>query len=98
MRPPPASASTVMHCIAHIAGVRPASCMIPVPRRIRSVRAAIHASGVMASDPYASAVHTESKPRRSACWISSIGTLSWAPEYPMASASFMMVSLVAAGR
>ena len=51
-----------MHCIAHIAGGRPASCMMPVPSRMRSVLAAIQASGVMASEPYASAVHTESKP------------------------------------
>ena len=51
MRPPPASASTVMHCMAHMAGVRPASCMMPVPRRMRSVLAAMNASGVMASDP-----------------------------------------------
>ena len=40
-----------MHCIAHIAGGRPASCMIPVPRRMRSVFAAMYASGVIASEP-----------------------------------------------
>ena len=50
----------VIACIAHMAGVRPASCAMPVPSRIREVCAAIQASGVIASDPYASAVQTES--------------------------------------
>ena len=40
--------------------LRPASCMIPVPSRIRVVTAAIQARTVMASEPYASAVQTES--------------------------------------
>lgn len=40
MRLPPASASTVCTCMAHIAGVRPASCMMPVPSRMRLVTAA----------------------------------------------------------
>jgi len=38
---PPESAATVAACIAAIAGVRPASCMMPVPRRMRVVRAAM---------------------------------------------------------
>ena len=47
-------------CIAAIAGERPASCMIPVPSRMRFVSAAMYARGVIASEPYASAVQTES--------------------------------------
>ena len=50
-RPPPARASTVWACMAAMAGARPASCMIPVPSRMRSVWAAIQARGVMASEP-----------------------------------------------
>ncbi len=60
MRPPPARPSIVMACMAHMAGVRPASWAMPVPRRMREVCAATQASGVIASDPYASAVQTES--------------------------------------
>jgi len=41
-------------------GVRAAIWATAVPRRIRLVRAAIQVSGVKASDPQASAVHTES--------------------------------------
>ena len=47
-------------------GVRADSCAIAVPRRTRVVRDPHQASGVNASDPYASAVHTESNPSRSA--------------------------------
>jgi len=39
-RPPPASASIVPMAIAAAAGVRAASCMIPVPSRMRFVTAA----------------------------------------------------------
>ena len=39
-RPPPASASTVPAAMAAVAGGRAASCMMPVPRRMRLVRAA----------------------------------------------------------
>ena len=66
--------------MAAAAGVRAASCMIPVPRRMRLVTAARYASGVTASEPYASAVHTESKPSRSASCTRSTGRRSWAPE------------------
>src|SRR5919106_4898168 len=86
---PPASASTVPAAIAAVAGGRAASCMMPVPRRIRFVSAARYASGVIASEPYASAVHTESKPSRSASRTVSTGNRSSAPEYPMLSPSFM---------
>ena len=57
-RLPPAMASTVAAHIAALAGVRAASCMMPVPSLIRFVTAARYASGVTASVPYASAVHT----------------------------------------
>jgi len=48
---PPASASSVIAVIAAIAGVRPAICMMAVPTWMRSVRAAIQAAGVTASEP-----------------------------------------------
>ena len=63
MKRPPDSASRVIAVIAAIAGVRAGICMIAVPSRMRVVCAPIQASGVIASEPYASAVHTESKPR-----------------------------------
>ena len=50
-RSPPASASTVATAMAAAAGVRAASCMMPVPRRMRRVTAARYASGVIASEP-----------------------------------------------
>ena len=63
--------SSVSAAIAVAAGVRAESCTIPVPSRIRSVWAPHHASGVRASEPYASADQTESNPRRSASRIAS---------------------------
>ena len=39
-RLPPAMASTVATDMAQLAAVRAASCMMPVPRRMRSVTAA----------------------------------------------------------
>jgi hypothetical protein len=42
------------------AGVRAESCTIAVPRRRRCVEAPHQANGVSTSDPYASAVHSES--------------------------------------
>ena len=50
-RPPPAIASTVAADIAALAGVRAASCMMPVPSLMRLVLAARKASGVTASEP-----------------------------------------------
>lgn len=41
-------------------GVRDAIWTMPVPSRTREVRAAIQVRGVQASEPHASAVHTES--------------------------------------
>src|SRR5919108_3879354 len=95
-RLPPASASTVAAAIAADAGGRAASCMMPVPSRIRFVSAARYASGVMASVPYASAVHTESNPSRSASSTLSTGSVSSAPEYPMFRPSFMRAGSCAA--
>ncbi|GAA3065981.1 hypothetical protein GCM10020000_57430 [Streptomyces olivoverticillatus] len=46
-------------CIAVAAGLRAAIWATAVPSRIRSVWAAIQASGVKASDPQDSEVHTE---------------------------------------
>src|SRR5262249_34240056 len=50
------------------AGVRVPACAMPDPRRMREVRAATKARGVMASCPHASADHTTSAPSRSASW------------------------------
>ncbi len=66
--------------MAVMAGVRADICMIPVPIRILLVSAAMYASGVTASEPQASADHTESKPRLSASRIRSIGILTVEPE------------------
>ena len=52
--------------IAVMAGVRAGICMIAVPSWILVVCATNHVSGVTASEPYASAVHTEWKPSDSA--------------------------------
>jgi len=52
--------------IAVIAGVRAGICMIAVPSPMRDVWAPTHVSGTTESEPYASAVHTEWKPRSSA--------------------------------
>lgn len=57
---PPERWSSVSACIAVAVGVRAAICATAVPSRIREVRAAIQVSGVNASEPQASAVHTES--------------------------------------
>ena len=57
---PPESASSVIAVMAVLEGERPGSCMMAVPRRILVVWPAIQASGDTASEPQASAVHTES--------------------------------------
>ena len=69
MNRPPDRWSSDIAAIAVAAGVRADICMIAVPSLIRSVCAPHQASGVTASEPYASAVQTESKPRRSASLI-----------------------------
>ncbi len=48
------------------AGVRVPACMIPDPRRMREVRAAMKARGVAASSPHDSCDQTKSTPSRSA--------------------------------
>ncbi len=58
--------SSVAAVIAVIAGVRAGICMIAGPNCMRSVCAINHVSGVIASVPYASAVHAEWKPSDSA--------------------------------
>src|SRR5437660_9095896 len=63
--------------------------MMAVPTPIRSVRAATHATVVTASDPYASALHTESNPRRSASCTSGITSTGAPVQYPMCKASFI---------
>ncbi len=60
MKRPPERASRVMAVMAVLEGLRPGSCMMPVPRRILLVLAPIQARGETASLPQASAVHTES--------------------------------------
>ena len=63
-------------CLAAVAFTGAAGCRadiwtIAVPSLMRSVEAPHHASGVRQSEPYASAVHTESNPRRSASRMTS---------------------------
>src|SRR5262245_65053171 len=48
---------------------------------MRDVHAARNARGVSASAPYASAVHTESYPRRSASWTRAVGSARSAPDH-----------------
>ena len=60
------SAARVSAVIAVIDGVRALICMMPVPSRIRVVRAATKASGATASCPQASADQTASTPSLSA--------------------------------
>src|SRR5207244_12803820 len=88
---PPDRWSSVIAAIAVAAGVRAEICAIAVPSFSRSVFAPHQASGVRQSDPYASAVHIESKPRRSASAMLS-STPDGGPElqYPVASPSFIL--------
>ena len=70
-------------------GVRAASCTTAVPRRTRSVWAAIQARGVKASEPHASAVQIESKPSRSASWLTpAMSGGGSCPQYPHVMPSF----------
>ena len=57
---PPERWSRVSACIAVAVGVRAAICATAVPSLILEVCAAIQVSGVKASEPQDSAVHTES--------------------------------------
>ena len=68
---PPERWSIVWAAIAIAVGVRAESWQRDVPSRTRVVRDPHQASGVRASEPYDSAVQTESKPSRSASTASS---------------------------
>jgi len=68
---PPDRWSSVIAVIAAADGVRALICMMPVPSLICVVCAPHHASGVIASLPYASAVHTEWNPSLSASFTAS---------------------------
>ncbi len=74
---PPDSWSSVAAVIAVIAGERPGIWKIAEPIRICFVWAASQASTVAASEPYASAAHTEWNPAASASWTSS----SWSEAF-----------------
>ena len=87
MARPPETRSRVAAVIAVIAGVRAGICMIPVPRRMALVWAPTQARGTTASDPYASAVQTESNPSDSACWATVTPSAALAPQYPRFSPS-----------
>ncbi len=67
--------SIVIAAIAVAAGVRADICTIAVPSLSVSVGAPHQASGVRQSEPYASAVQTESKPSRSASLTASSAPL-----------------------
>jgi hypothetical protein len=71
-----------MAVIAVAAGVRAGICITAVPTPIRSVRAAAQVMSVTASEPYASALQTESNPRRSASSTNGMKSVGWAPQYP----------------
>src|SRR4051812_27005125 len=84
--------SSVMAAIAVAVGVRAESWMRLVPSLMLLVCDPHHASGLTASDPYASAVHTESYPRRSASrMVSTAPAGGPAPQYPTCKPSFMDV-------
>src|SRR3954462_13339615 len=66
MNRPCEGGSSVSAAMAIAVGVRADSWQIDVPSLMRDVAAPHHASGVSASEPYASAVQHESKPSSSA--------------------------------
>ena len=66
--------------MAAAVGVRAESCISAVPSRMREVFAPSQASGVSASEPQDSAVHTESKPSRSASATASLWSGLPAPQ------------------
>jgi hypothetical protein len=76
--------SIVIAAMAAAAGVRAEICMMLVPSRMLLVPAPHQASGVRQSEPYASDVHTESKPSRSAsASVSAMPAGGPADQYPM---------------
>ena len=60
MNRPPDSSARLIAVMAAIAGERAGICIMAVPTFIFCVCASIHAAGVTASDPYASAVQIDS--------------------------------------
>ena len=92
MKRPPERWSIVIAAIAVAAGVRADICMIAVPSLTVSVAAPHQASGVSASEPYASAVQTELKPSRSASLTASSAPAGGpADQYPVLYPSFRSV-------
>ncbi len=76
--------SSVIAAIAAVAGVRADICMIAVPSLSVVVLAPHQASGVSASEPYASAVQIELNPSRSASTIASVTPAGGpADQYPV---------------
>ena len=76
--------SKVIAAMAVAAGVRADICMIAVPSLRFSVAAPHQASGVNASEPYASAVHTELNPSFSASRTASSAPFGGpADQYPV---------------
>src|SRR5271157_3407739 len=76
---PPDRWSSVIAAIAVAAGVRAEICTIAVPSLILLVDAPHQASGISASDPYASAVQIESNPSRSASTTNSVAPAGGPP-------------------
>src|SRR5262245_64468965 len=84
MTRPPDRWSSVIAAMAVAAGVRADIWTIPVPSLTVDVAAPHQARGVRASDPYASAVQTESKPRRSASTTAAAAPAGGPlPQYPV---------------
>src|SRR3954451_15190364 len=87
---PPLRWSRVNAAIAVAAGGRADIWMMVVASRTREVPEAYQASGATASEPYASAVHTESRPSRSASATSAAASAGGPPlQYPSVTPSFM---------
>ena len=79
MKRPPERASIVQPAIAAAAGARAGTCMIAPPSLIVSVWGASQARTLTTSEPYDSATHTESNPRRSAVWTASAASSPCGP-------------------
>src|SRR3954471_4038787 len=99
MNRPPDRWSRVTAAMAVADGVRALICTIDVPSRNVDVREPHHANGVRQSLPYASAVHIESNPSRSAsAMLSSAPAGGPALQYPVFSPSFIAATLPPAPR
>ena len=94
MKRPPERWSSVIAAIPIAAGERADSWQIDVPSLIFDVADPHHASGVSASDPYASAVQNESYPSRSASTSTSGKPAGGcAPQYPIWKPSFRSLAI-----